>query len=514
MRPLFKWSQATAIAVAVGALSLGLSLWQLTVPGFLQFYDSGVYLAATFHLVSGALPYRDFTFVQPPGLLLLLSPVGFFSRVFGTHDGFVLARVVGAVVTGLNVSLLAWLVRPRGRVAMLIAGLGLALMPVASSVSSGVKLEPYLILFVLLGLLVIFSTPADGEASNRRLVVGGILFGVAAAVKLWAFFPFIALAVCLMPRYRRRVVVFLSASAISFAAICLPFFLSAPSSFISQVFTEQLTRKANNTNNGGVIFRLKAMTGFQLTSLQPTDREVVIAFVALVVLVAVAFSRRIDRNLLDVFLLLASLVTVGALLVGPDTYTYYGYFTAPFLLGLVGVCVTRLGVPTRRLVNGIRAPRRLRRLGTEVLALGGAVLVVALIVEGTSFYSNYAYEYGYDGYPFSAITNLIPAGSCVVYDQVVYGVVSNRLSTDPNCPEPVDLGGMWMAWGDQLIAPSQTFAAQWQSYFEAAQYAVLSAPYNSTYVGIPWTPSLRAWFGRNYYLSFGQLDVFIYAKIS
>jgi len=60
-------TQFQAVALLVFGLSLGMSLWQLSVPEFLSSYDSGVYLAATIHLISGVLPYKDFTFVQPPG---------------------------------------------------------------------------------------------------------------------------------------------------------------------------------------------------------------------------------------------------------------------------------------------------------------------------------------------------------------------------------------------------------------------------------------------------------------
>ena len=35
-----------------------------------------------------------------------------------------------------------------------------------------------------------------------------------------------------------------------------------------------------------------------------------------------------------------------------------------------------------------------------------------------------------------------------------------------------------------MIAPSPIFVAQWQSYFEAAQYVVLNLPYDNAY--IPW----------------------------
>ena len=103
-------------------------LWQLSVPELVGYYDSGV-LAATMHLISGVLPYKDFVFVNPPGLLILLTPFGVVCRIFGSHDGLIVARVATSIVTAANVSLLAWLVRHRGRVAMLIAGLGLALLP-------------------------------------------------------------------------------------------------------------------------------------------------------------------------------------------------------------------------------------------------------------------------------------------------------------------------------------------------------------------------------------------------
>ncbi len=507
----FRLSQRHAIAIGVGLLSLGLSLWQLTVPGLLNFPDSGVYFAAAFRLAKGALPYRDFTFVQPPGILLLMSPVALISRVIGTHDGFVVARVVGAFVTALNASLLAWLIRHRGRTAMLIAGAGLALMPVAAFVSSGVRLEPYLICFILLGSLAVFPRNEDGDASTRRLAVGGLLFGVAALVKLWAVFPFVALVICLVPRYRSRVFVFIGATAAGFIALCLPFFLWAPKNFVSQVFVEQIVRKANTNSNEGFLYRLKAMSGFLYTSFAPTSREVVAVFVVLLVLVAGAYARRVEHETVDVYLLLAALISVGGLLIASNFYVYYGYFTAPFIVGVLGVSVARLGAPIRTFVRANRAPLGLRRNAPRLCALGGAALVVALIIEGTSFYSSFTPAYG-ETYPYSAITNLIPAGSCVVYSQVSYGVFANRLdSTDPYCPEVVDPNGMWLAWGYGLIAAAPNFTAEWQSYFESAQYVVMTQPYATV---IPWSTSFETWFQSNYYLLFGQSYVYIYAKNS
>jgi alpha-1,2-mannosyltransferase len=52
------------------ATVLAVRLFTLTRPGFLtgvSEYDDGVYLGAAIRLTQGAVPYRDFAFVQPPG---------------------------------------------------------------------------------------------------------------------------------------------------------------------------------------------------------------------------------------------------------------------------------------------------------------------------------------------------------------------------------------------------------------------------------------------------------------
>ena len=164
-----KTNDVTLIVLGVGLLSLGFSLWQLSVPGYLTFYDTGVYLAASIHLVSGVVPYRNYVFVQPPGLVVLLSPLGVIGRLGSTHGAFVVGRIVSALVTALNVSLVTWLVRGRGRVAMVIAGVGLALLPVVVLVSTGVNLEPYC-------CLLYTSTVGSTRSEVAFGIGGGLVF--------------------------------------------------------------------------------------------------------------------------------------------------------------------------------------------------------------------------------------------------------------------------------------------------------------------------------------------------
>jgi alpha-1,2-mannosyltransferase len=352
-------------------LGIVLYLWQLTVPRFLQFYDSGVYMAAAMHLVSGALPYRDFTIVQPPGILYLLMPEALLGRIFGTHDAFLVARLVSALVTAFDATLLAWLVRSRGRSAMLVAGVGLVLMPVAIFFSSAVRLEPYCICFILLGALVaLTSRGGPSRVSTPRLVAAGALFGAAATVEFWAFYPFLAMVFCLAPRVRRRTLAFVGGAAASVTALTAPFLVSTPGRFLSMVFFDQLQRKSNGSTGGeSLIWRLIDMTGFSATSISPNGTEAVIAFMALGLLVVAAARVRVSDGAVDSFLAWATILTIGGLMAGPDAFTDFGYFAAPFLLCLVAVSLAKIGGPMRQRLSSIRASHRVRRLATISIGL-------------------------------------------------------------------------------------------------------------------------------------------------
>lgn len=508
------------IFVGVGLLGLGMYLWQLTVPIFLQLYDSGVFSAAAIHFVSGELPYRDFVFVQPPGILLILSPVALFSRLFGSHDGFVLARVMSAFVTALDASLLAWLVRHRGRIAMILAGSGLALAPVAVFFSSGVRLEPYCILSVLFGSLSIFSSVGEhGESSSRSLAIGGFLFGLAALIEFWAFFPFVAMTICLVPRIHKRVLIFVGAAGGGLVALALPFFLMSPKNFVSEVFIDQLSRPGGSRS---ILWRLIDMTGFSSTSIAPSAIETVVAIVVFGIVIVFAYRQRLNHEGVDVFLLLAASVTVIGLLAAPTAYADYSYFAEPFLFGLLGVSVARLGPSTRKLVDHLNISRLIRRVVASLSAIAGVSLLFALILYVTTFYSVDQRLFGTSAETIAQITRHIPAGSCVVYSEVGVGVVANRLqSSDPHCPSVVDPFGTSMAWGYELTAPSPGFLAEWQSYFEGAQYVVAPNPligsdfndagyaYRSL---IPWSKSLNTWFSRHFHLVYGQFALSIYEK--
>ena len=496
------------IAVCVGLLGLGIYLWQLQVPELLSFYDSGVYLGASIHFVSGVMPYRDFTFVQPPGILLLMSPIALLSLVFGSHDGFFLAGTVSALVTALNAGLLAWLVRRSGVVAMLVAGVGLVLLPEACLVDTGINLEPYCLCLILLGSIVILSTDVVvSRVSMRAVVIGGLLFGFAGSVKLWAVFPFVALVLSLAPRIRRQTGALLSAAAVGFIVPSLPFFLAAPHRFISEVIVEQLFRGASTGATASVAQRLISMTGYSSTTIVPSATIVVIAFIGLACLVVLTHLRRGTRSAVESFLALAAVITLLGLLAPSVYYDYYGYFVAPFLLGSLGTALARLAQPVHVRTMWISLSRVMRRFVTVFSATSGVIFVIAMVLWITTFDSAYAFANGVYGPWLSSIDSYVPRGACVVYDEVAFGIFTNRFTSGGSrCPSIVDPQGALLATGSRATS---ALADSWLTYFQSAQYVVLTYPRTAN---ILWDSGLSAWFTTHYHLAYGKAYIHIYQR--
>lgn len=503
------------IALAVVALGLRMTLWELRVPEYLSLYNSGVYFTASLHAVSGLWPYRDFTFVQPPGIVYLMLPAAIVGRLTTSADGFTVARIITAVVTALNAGLLAWLLRRYGRTAMAIAGCLLALLPVTSLVGSTVMLEPYSVFFVLLGANLLLSRDRRSWRRVPLVVAGGIMLGVAVLVKLWAVLPVFALVVALVRRRERRLATVVTSATATFVALALPFVLAAPRAFLSEVITEQLSRRANPQNQMSLALRLVNLTGFG-TTVPPPGR--LLAGLTLAIVVAVVFTayRRGPLGDLDLFLLLSTAGTFAALLWSSEFYSYYAYFSAPFLVGLVAVSLARLGPGLRRGLVRFELSAALRRFLAWSAAFVAAVSLAGMVVYSTNADYIFSWAYGTYGPWLAAIDRYVPPGSCVVYSDPAYGVLTNRLALSPTCPDVVDPDGLWLAWGDQRLAPAPAFVAQWHSTLARARFTVLESPvtrstsWDSPGERIPWDRGLAGWFLTHYRLVEGDRNVFIY----
>ena len=114
----WRLSPAGAAILAATVLGLGLRMFLLTRPGFLTSgtveYDDGVYLGAALRFVHGALPYRDFAFVQPPGILILSLPAALVGSMTSPAAGLAVARVLTVCASAACIPLAGNLVRYRG----------------------------------------------------------------------------------------------------------------------------------------------------------------------------------------------------------------------------------------------------------------------------------------------------------------------------------------------------------------------------------------------------------------
>ena len=286
-------SRVNTAIVLITLLAIGLRLYQLTRPQYLlgvTEYDDGTDFGSAILLIHGYLPYRDFIMVQPPGITLLMAPVAAATKGLGTAWGMGVGRILTAVAGGVGAGLTGLLVRQRGLLAVVLASGIVAVYPASVQAAHTVLLEPWLVLFCLLGALAVFD--GDGlTSSRRRLVWGGLAFGFAGAVKVWAILPVVVILV-LSARQPRRALGFAAGVAAGFVIPVLPFAALAPRTFYDSVVLAQLVRV--DVVRVALSYRLHQITGLtDFSSLGPVPLTIVtVAIIVLIVGCAVAASRR------------------------------------------------------------------------------------------------------------------------------------------------------------------------------------------------------------------------------
>ena len=245
--PALRWSKRHGLIAVAALVGLALRLDPLLEAGgplaFPIDYDEGVYFAASGLLASGILPYRDFTFVHPPGWLLLLLPFAGLVEALTSADRALAMAILGMPFIGAaNVVLCGMAGRTiRGTAAGAVAAALYASYPAVVAVERGTFLEPALNLFVLLGTIWWLR----GE-DRRAQLAAGAAFGAACAIKTWGVFAAVAALASVpltSPVGMRRAVVRLATGAAAVAAVVvLPFVLLAPSDAFDQLVRFQLFR--------------------------------------------------------------------------------------------------------------------------------------------------------------------------------------------------------------------------------------------------------------------------------
>jgi hypothetical protein len=510
------------VIAAMTLLALGLRLFYLTRPGYLlgvTEYDDGSYFGSAVRLVHGMLPYRDFVFVQPPGITLLMTPVALLARVTGTDWGLALARIATMLVGAAGVALAGLLVRHRGVLAALLACGVVAIYPDSVASAHTLLVEPWLVLFCLAGAVAVF----DGDritGSSRRLIWGGVAFGFAGVIEAWAIIPVLVI-VLLGLRWPRRMAFYAGGVAAGFVIPVLPFAALAPRMFYKSVIVAQVGGRVNAARMP-LWYRLREMSGF---ANDPGVRHLyilaviagTIAFVIVACVLASLLTRRLPPAL-EWFAYLTTAAVVGIFLWPAQFHYHFSGFLAPFI-GL------SIALPAARLVTAVQSRAagagagadadagaegspagRSRAEGPgagQLLSWCAVALAVALIAAGTWSQATFESKL-YPSAPVAMMAageRLIPPGACVLADNSAYTLVANRfLSNVPGCPVIDDGTGANYALSNGRSALTgagrvPAVAALWHSAFAHAQYVWLTS---LSRLRIPWTPALTAYFHANF----------------
>ncbi len=509
----------TIVITAATVLALGLRIYELSRPGYLlglTEYDDGSYFGSSVHLVGGILPYRDFIFVQPPGILLLMAPVALVAKVTGTAAGMAIGRVLTMLASAAGVVLVGLLVRHRGALAALIACGVLAVFPAAIAAAHTVLVEPWLVLVCLLGALAVFDRDRL-TASGRRLAWGGVAFGFAGAIEGWALVPVLVVLAISLP-WVRRALTFAAGVAAAFLVAVLPFAVLAPGRFYQSLIVAQVGHRAA-VLRVPVWGRLKEMAGLShvnlpgqadllVTQLHLREHSTIVFTVVILVLLTVgglaaeiAVTRRPPPPL-DGFALVTSALIVILFLLPTQFHYHFAAFLAPFLGLAIALPAARLLTPGwERGKDGGTARPAGGPLAWVATGLAAALLVVFTIFQVRAEGQLKAIIAPTGPGSIAAFGRAIPPGSCVATDEVSLLILADRFVTHvPGCSPMVDGTGTDLALSrggtpGTGAGRNPAVAAAWRQEFAHAQYAWLSA---YSHRRIAWSPALRAYFDSHF----------------
>jgi hypothetical protein len=495
----------TPIGVAIGLctlLALALRLLLLSRPGYLlgvTEYDDGPYFGSAVNLIHGYLPYRSFLLVQPPGITLLMVPSALLSEAIGTAHAMATGRILTTLASSAGVVLVGLLLRHRGLLAVVVGCGIVAVYPDGVSTARTVLVEPWLVLFCLLGALALF----DGNrltSSRKRLFWSGAAFGFAGCVEVWAIFPVLVVLVLLLPKIR-RIAVYVGGLAVGFLVPTLPFAALAPKRFYQSLYVAQVAPRAGSTRVP-LPARLSHMIGIVNLPLPAHPRTVILtatAVLVVAVLVMIVVAWLLLRQApppLDWFAL-ATTALITVMFMWPDQFHYhFAAFLAPFF-------AMSIALPLARLLEALSQGTRwlpaadAGRLWIPATALASLAIVV-LALDQASVESHLRLRLA----PVATqIEQIIPKGACVATDQTSYLLMANRFSPDQaNCPHMLDGLGSDLGFSNGL-KPSTgagqvpAVRAMWWDEFTRAQFVWLS--YNQSR-RVAWYPQLRAYFKANF----------------
>jgi hypothetical protein len=440
-------------------------------------------------------------------LTVWFLPAAAVSLLDGTATALEAARIFVDVIAAANVAMVGLLMRRRPTLAVVVSMGAMAAFPGAVRSAQTVLIEPLLVFLCLAGLACVLGG-AQVRPSRRRILVGGLLFGAAGATKVWAIFPFIAVALVLLRLGPRACLTWIAGAAAGFVACSLPFFIGAPSAFIHDVFVTQAIRSAGSGYTSWE--RLADLTGlpglYSAVAGAPTSGVVLLVAVlaALVAACLFAFATGPRRGLdtLEWCALAATLATGAGLLVAPDYYYHYGGFEAPFIALLYGAVAVRLRARVSgATLAGTGAGAGAARPSGPRLAAVVAVSAIPLVLLGAMV--KLRIETIAAGAPATQVAAVVgdrlPAKGCVLYTDPAVGILADRFTADARgCPPVVD----WL--GEERVldhgideSASDTRSAALQSRWLAAVRASVAMVINKN---TNWDATVRRYAREHFHL--------------
>jgi alpha-1,2-mannosyltransferase len=396
--------------------------------GGLGNYDDGVNFSAAIGLIHGLFPYRDFLLLHPPGIAVLLSPFAVVGSVLGDATGMKAARLAWMALGGANAVLTGVVLRPLGRAAAVLGAVFYAVFFPAIYSEHTLLLEAPATTALLGSLALLRSFDRGASVSMRTVLLAGALAGVSPAVKVWGVVTVLLVVGWLvLARGWRLGAYYLIGAMLSCAAICLPFFLAAPSPMWRMVVRDQLGRLPGRWNP---VERINQMAGL---SLYGNLREFTIATVVALLLVAAAVLVCSLRRGLRLSVVLVCGTTL-LLMTTPYWFFHYTAFVAAPAALLLG-CSAAAGFDWLR-----------KRGGQRAVIVAGAAAGVALLAVSHPVADAKLGGQRFPGRSLEAVVAGQPG--CITTDWPTALIQMNVLSRniERGCRFEVDLGG----WSNDL----------------------------------------------------------------
>jgi alpha-1,2-mannosyltransferase len=426
-------SSFAAVLAGIGGLAFLVRLIPVLTGGGLGSYgryDDGVYYTASDALTFGRVPYRDFTFLHPPGLPLVLVPFALLGRLTSDPVGMAAGRLAFMGVGAVNAVLVAVLASRWGKGAGIAAGVLYACWLPAVYSEQSTLLEPLGGTALLVALLLLLKR--TGPTSTLVQILAGVALGLGCTMKIWYAAPLAAVLIWQLVARKPRIALWVAAgSALAMTVVLLPFLIIARSAMFDMVVRDQLRRPPGTSPRA---VRLYSILGINTFLRGHGDARLAMVWVIGLMLAAAAAVCLRDRDARVIVWL--GLVNLAVLLISPSYFAHYAALTAAPLAIVFGIGVGTLAASLR---SGTGLSVAVFGLAIVLAVLSGQHIVRA--PQGRKF-------------PGAVFANAAPRG-CVAADDPQALIQMNRLSRDlrDGCAVLVDVTGLTYA-GFYVTGPS------------------------------------------------------------